>query len=604
MIEQAFEALSAYTAPKVPRSGGCFPAGTVVQTPKGPRAIEAIAAGTEVYSWNLATGRWVVEQVVEPLSHAYVGDMISVQFGALEVQATGNHPFYVMSGERLEARPPAEDVPAVERNASGSGRWVEARDLLPGDVLVSRAGDLVVTGTTSRRADTTVHNLSVGGGHNYAVSGAGILVHNKGGAESAQEVSESLDVLDVTVHQTLDLEHYHVNVLSSTGANSLRNWLVVNGYAVDATNEEVLESYIERGWSFVAIKLQPEEIRRYDREFLPPVVISFESDELVYPLLISSISTVGRVRLSLYVIAESTVVSSNYPTRDLRFGTDIPSHWDLEEYVERQIRRTVGESERGFAVLWKGPLSAEDVAYGFIKRTRYEAYRAGDIEMGDYWVDWDSVDAPAREAMSELGWPWTREPHLTRLEARMGPEAMTEDVYFALDPDPRSLEVRLWKSPRFLSLAVRLEPVWCSGGESVSRGLATRAALSLHYAGHNVVPFYNVDLVYAKGFGSGPGVQSVGIEAGANFVLLAPSATITWQATDTGVTPYLGLTIRGIEVPPMLSPIDIGLSVLPVSVRWNLQTGERIWSIGLGSISVGPVMEWASRPARGKADAE
>jgi ABC-type glycerol-3-phosphate transport system substrate-binding protein len=60
------------------------------------------------------------------------------------------------------------------------GRWVEARDLLEGDVLQSKtAGELTIIGLSNQRQSTVVYNLEVEDGHNYTVHQRGILVHNK-----------------------------------------------------------------------------------------------------------------------------------------------------------------------------------------------------------------------------------------------------------------------------------------------------------------------------------------------------------------------------------------------------------------------------------------
>lgn len=103
--EAAFEMLDKYTAPVVSSGRGCFPAGTEVLTESGSCAIETVEPGTKVYSCNIATGEWVLKRVLKRLTHHYEGDIIAIQLSPISVQATGNHPFYVMSGDRLFSRP-------------------------------------------------------------------------------------------------------------------------------------------------------------------------------------------------------------------------------------------------------------------------------------------------------------------------------------------------------------------------------------------------------------------------------------------------------------------------------------------------------------------
>jgi hypothetical protein len=166
--------------------GGCFPAGTPVLTAAGSRAIETIRPGTEVYGWDLAAKRWILAEVDEIHTHDYTGEMITIEAGTNVIRATGNHPFFILDGDGLSARPEPLDVPASDRGTVGPGRWVEAGYLKTGDVLKSRIGErLVITKVLRHRENTLVYNIGIDGCHNYAVSPGGALVHNKGGQETA-----------------------------------------------------------------------------------------------------------------------------------------------------------------------------------------------------------------------------------------------------------------------------------------------------------------------------------------------------------------------------------------------------------------------------------
>jgi hypothetical protein len=165
--------------------GGCFPNGTEVLTASGPRAIESVVAGAKIYAYDLTTGEWILAKVLKQQSYQYEGDMITIQMGPLSVQATGNHPFYVLRGESLDLRPLPRDISKDERALKERGRWVEARDLREGDMLLDKSGNgLFISNISSQQKKTEVYNLDVGYYHNYAVHQRGILVHNKGGAEA------------------------------------------------------------------------------------------------------------------------------------------------------------------------------------------------------------------------------------------------------------------------------------------------------------------------------------------------------------------------------------------------------------------------------------
>jgi serine protease inhibitor len=161
-------------------AGGCFPSGTEVLTEIGPRPIETLDGGKKVLACNLDTGEWVLAKVLKQQTHKYEGDMITIQMDNKKIRATGNHPFFVLNGNRLAFRPQPRDVPKEDQGLISSGRWVEARHLKKGDVLMGRDGKgLIVSYLSSSYEKAEVYNLSVDGYHNYAIHHEGILVHNK-----------------------------------------------------------------------------------------------------------------------------------------------------------------------------------------------------------------------------------------------------------------------------------------------------------------------------------------------------------------------------------------------------------------------------------------
>ena len=136
-------------------------------------------------------------------------------------------------------------------------------------------------------------------------------------------------------------------------------WLQENGYRVDPGAEGVLDAYVDRGWAFFAVKLNPGEKRRYENEFLPPLTIRYRHDRLVYPLRISSISTADGAKITLYVIAESATRSINFPTINLKYEASLSEPMDPEEYIEDCIKKTTAPDGRGLAVLWSGTLNTD-----------------------------------------------------------------------------------------------------------------------------------------------------------------------------------------------------------------------------------------------------
>ncbi|MCK5250018.1 MAG: DUF2330 domain-containing protein, partial [Spirochaetaceae bacterium] len=282
--EALFEYLGELTAPilETETGSGCFPSGTMVLTESGARPIESLHEGDTVWAYDTDAREWSLSQITIHRSYRYNGDMIAIQAGDVLLDATGNHQFMTVS--------------------SGSISWVEARNLLPGDRLLSKnIGIIDIIEVRSRNVRSEVYHLEVEPHHSYAVHEAGFVVHN-GGKQDEGIATEAAPL--VTVYGTVSLESYEVSILGAAGGEALLLWLSDNGYRVDASASDVLDAYANEGWTFVAVKMHPGE-RRYDNEFLPAVTIIYNYDRIIFPMRISSVSTNARVAVTLYVVADS-----------------------------------------------------------------------------------------------------------------------------------------------------------------------------------------------------------------------------------------------------------------------------------------------------------
>lgn len=136
----------------------CFPAGTPVSTPSGPRAIETLREGDEVFSYEFDTGEVVARRVLD----AYEGEThywVDVRVGDSVLRATREHPVWVESEQE----------------------WVEARSLEPDmTVLLQGGASAVVTRLEilpQPRARAT-YNLTVEDSNNFFAGDLRVLVHN------------------------------------------------------------------------------------------------------------------------------------------------------------------------------------------------------------------------------------------------------------------------------------------------------------------------------------------------------------------------------------------------------------------------------------------
>ncbi len=157
----------------------CFVAGPKVWTDQGEKSIEGVYAGEIVYSFDFSTATWT-RAIVDRLSvGSYHGDFISITVPGEALIATGSHPFWVIRGENLNKRSPVTNPDAAREKHLEPGRWVAARDLIPGDELLTIVGSAVcVQATAFSPQPAVVYNLVVRKLKNFAVGSSGILVHN------------------------------------------------------------------------------------------------------------------------------------------------------------------------------------------------------------------------------------------------------------------------------------------------------------------------------------------------------------------------------------------------------------------------------------------
>ncbi len=132
----------------------CFAAGTKVTTAKGDKPIEKVKVGDKVVARDMVTGKKRLRTVKAVSSHVDTRMMTLVVAGE-KIRVTTEHPFHTDQG------------------------WVSSGDLEVGDkVTLIDGGTAAITSITYDSKPTRVYNFEVEGDHNYAVTAAGVLVHN------------------------------------------------------------------------------------------------------------------------------------------------------------------------------------------------------------------------------------------------------------------------------------------------------------------------------------------------------------------------------------------------------------------------------------------
>lgn len=113
-----------------------------------------------------------------------------------------------------------------------------------------------------------------------------------GGGATAGAPPEILDVVQ--------LGPIEATTLAASDTAGLQAWLTGNDYELSPAVTDLLGSYVDRGWYFVALKLTGEAPLDGG---LDPLRFTFESDRLVYPLELSRAATSPQT-VRLYVAAD------------------------------------------------------------------------------------------------------------------------------------------------------------------------------------------------------------------------------------------------------------------------------------------------------------
>lgn len=112
----------------------------------------------------------------------------------------------------------------------------------------------------------------------------------------------------VQVFGVVNLGPLEVTSLASDVPAALDAYLATNGYQISDALAPAVDSYIQDGWSFLAIKLTAQGQSLSGN--LAPLHISFASDELIYPLKMSQAAQ-GPIGVRLYVLSSHRMASSH-----------------------------------------------------------------------------------------------------------------------------------------------------------------------------------------------------------------------------------------------------------------------------------------------------
>lgn len=208
---------------------------------------------------------------------------------------------------------------------------------------------------------------------------------------------------------------YDFAVLSATEADGLQAWLDGNGYAIPAGGEDILQSYIDSGVYFLAVKVNLEQVEQVDG-WLPPIQLRYSSPSLSLPIRIGTISASGAqevVVYSLTPVGEGEVSITNYPElpveQDCMWSGD-----DFGTFYAEEVQRAHEESGAGWMREYSWDLiPVVGTGYHCDPCTADPVAPTSDGTFGDFGLPSESA-------------------HITRLRMRYNAEEATQDLGMAV----------------------------------------------------------------------------------------------------------------------------------------------------------------------------
>jgi hypothetical protein len=96
--------------------------------------------------------------------------------------------------------------------------------------------------------------------------------------------------------------------LSSTDPNALTAWLTANGYSIPTDIQPIIAAYVNEGFDFLALKLQPGQ----GVQAMRPVRVTAPGAGLSLPLRMVSAGTGATVGIALWVLADGRYEAQNF----------------------------------------------------------------------------------------------------------------------------------------------------------------------------------------------------------------------------------------------------------------------------------------------------
>ncbi|GMV13372.1 MAG: DUF2330 domain-containing protein [Polyangiaceae bacterium] len=218
---------------------------------------------------------------------------------AMPVDQSGENVLFVMDGKYVEAHVQIQYQGAAERFA-----WIVPMPKVP-DVQVGSAllFDALLQGTVPTYGFTQQTDVCEDPSANdFGTSAGAGGAMGMGGSGGAKDAGGPQVVYEKTVGA------FEVVVLQGGTAEEVSKWLADNAYQNIPTAPELLKSYVNQAYVFVAIKLTAGA----NSNEIHPLVFRYEGNEPCVPLKLTAVAATEDMGVRTFFLGDDRVVPTNY----------------------------------------------------------------------------------------------------------------------------------------------------------------------------------------------------------------------------------------------------------------------------------------------------
>ncbi|MBP0017656.1 MAG: DUF2330 domain-containing protein [Cyanobacteria bacterium SBLK] len=261
-----------------------------------------------------------------------------------------------------------------------------------------------------------------------------------GQANKAKQSLSQNSTSNVTVEESFTVGEYDVAILSATESDSLVAWLQQNEYNVSNQARSLLQDYIDRDMKFFVVRVNLEAFSREGHGFLRPIVIDYQSPEILLPIRLGTLNADADQDLLVFFLSPQYYAKvSNYRTvtipTDARSRYREPSGSELPAFLQNEF----GEFYEAI----------------FQKQYEVEGKNVAFLEYAGYTGKCDpcSTQAPTSDLLKQAGAFWEEGGDfplsaITRLHVRYNAENFPEDLKF-VEVEQQELQIEIASEEKY-----------------------------------------------------------------------------------------------------------------------------------------------------------